>query len=167
MSTQWMNIIAVITGPVIAVIITLVYQRHRLQQDIRHNLFLTLMTHRKAIPPSAALINALNILDVVFHKNPTVLKLWHEYFEILCQPNPTPPMHELQKKKYLDLLSEIARSLKYKNLRQTDIDIFYAPQGQMDQLKMSLDIQGELLRVLQNTQSFLVLRKKDESTKTP
>ncbi|MBI5076339.1 MAG: hypothetical protein HZB62_14395 [Nitrospirae bacterium] len=164
MDNQTMNIIAVIVGPVIAVIITLAYQRQKEKQEIKHKVFLTLMGHRKSIPISFALVEALNTLDVIFHANDKVIRLWHEYYEFLCQTIPDSRALENQKHKYLELLSAIAEDLGYKNLQQTDIDKFYIPQGHVDQAEMQGKIQTEFLRVLQNTAAFEVKKKDDGSS---
>jgi len=47
------NMIVIILGPIIAVTITLVYQRCKEKKDIKHRAFLVLMAHRKSIPPTA------------------------------------------------------------------------------------------------------------------
>lgn len=164
MDTQTMNIIAVIVGPIIAVIITLAYQRYKEKQDIKHRVFLTLMGHRKSIPISFALVEALNTLDVIFHANNKVIRLWHEYYESLCQTAPDSRTLENQKHKYLELLSAIAEDLGYKNLKQTDIDKFYIPQGHIDQMEIQGKTQQEFLRVLQNTAAFVVTKKENDKT---
>ena len=73
MDMQTMNIIAVITGPIIAIIITLCYQSYKENQDIKHKVFQTLMAHRKSSPPHFALVEVLNTLDVVFPKNGKII----------------------------------------------------------------------------------------------
>jgi hypothetical protein len=167
MSAQTMNIIAVVLGPISAVIITLFYQTHRQKQDIKHRAFLTLMAHRKAIQPNPGLVEVLNTMDVIFPKNRNILNLWHEYFASLCQPNPTPIMLDLQRQKLLDLLWEIASELGYKHLRQTDIDKFYTPQGHVDQLKKSSEIQDSFLRVLKNTESLVLTKREAGEVRIP
>jgi hypothetical protein len=148
------SIVAIIVGPIFAVLITIWYQNRKQRQDNKHKLFLTIMAYRKTDPPHPYYIDALNTLEVVFDRHPSVLKLWHEFFESLCQPNPTAVTFELRRKKLLDLLYEMARVLKYKNLKQTEIDIFYKPQGQIDQSQIQSNIQTEWLRILKNSESF-------------
>jgi predicted membrane protein len=161
MDTQTMNIIAVITGPIIAIIITLLYQSHKEKQAIKHRIFLTLMAHRKSNPPTIALVEVLNTLDAVFEDTPKVVQLWHEYFDLLCTQ---PPNYQLWDHKYIDLLSEIAQSLDYKKLKQTDIEKFYIPQSHIDQFLMNAKVQQELLRVLENTASLVVTNKENDKT---
>jgi hypothetical protein len=72
------NIIAIILGPIIAVIITLIYQTYKEKRDSKTRLFLTLMAHRESFPPSFAWVESLNLIDVVFVKHPKVVQLWHQ-----------------------------------------------------------------------------------------
>ncbi|MBU2538093.1 MAG: hypothetical protein KKH22_06615 [Proteobacteria bacterium] len=155
MTTETMNLIAVIVGPIIAVIITLLYQKHKEKQDTKHRAFLLLMAHRKSIPPNFAMVEVLNTLDVVFSKNQKVVDLWHKYYTLLAQP----PSQE-REHTWLELLSEIANDLDYPTVKQTDLDKFYIPQGHIDQFELQGKIQKELLRVLENTSKFVVAQKK-------
>jgi hypothetical protein len=159
MTPETMNIIAVIIGPITAVIIALLYQKHKEKQDIKHRAFLLLMAHRKSIPPNPAMVEVLNTLDVVFSNNQSVVALWHKYFDLLNQP----PRQE-REHTWLELLSAIAKDLRYPTLTQTDLDKFYIPQGHMDQLELRGKLQNEMLRVLENTASFVVTKKEDGKT---
>lgn len=154
MDIATMNIIAVIIGPIVAVVITLFYQRYKEKQDTKHRAFLLLMAHRKSIPPNYAMVEVLNTLDVVFSKNRKIVDLWHKYYSLLAQP----PSEERQHT-WLELLSEIAKDLNYPTVKQTDLDKFYIPQGHMDQLELQGSIQKEFLRVLQNTAELVVTKK--------
>jgi ABC-type arginine/histidine transport system permease subunit len=102
MDIQTINIIAVIIGPIVAVIITLWYQSRKEKRDTKHRIFLTLMAHRKSNPPSFALVEVLNTLDVVFADTPKVVQLWHEYYDLLCMK---PLNLEMMDHKYIDLIS--------------------------------------------------------------
>ena len=82
------------------------------------------MAHRKSNPPTIDLVNSLNVIDVVFHDSPRVVQLWHQYYDLLCQ---TPVNWHLAEGKYLDLVSEMARDLRYQTVSQTDIARFYTP----------------------------------------
>jgi len=160
MDTQTINIIAVISGPILAVLISLWLQSRKQKKDAQQHLFLTLMAYRKSYPPPSAWVESLNLIDVVFAKYSRVVKLWHEYYDLLHQK---PPNLESWDHKYLELLSEIAKSLGYKKLQQIDIDKFYTPIVHGDQMTLNTKIQQEWLRVLENTERFLVV-KKDEET---
>ena len=161
MDTQIMNIIAVILGPIIAVSITLWYQSRKEKRDAKFRLFLNLMAHRKSMPPTIDRVNSLNLIDVVYADHPKVLQLWHDYYDLL---HTQPPNIELWEHKHIDMLSEMAQVLGYKNLKQTDIEKFYTPVAHGTQVELNAKVQQEFLRVLQNTAAFEVKKKEDDST---
>ena len=158
MTAQTMNIIAVVLGPVVAVAITLFYQRFKEKRDIKHRAFLLLMAHRKSIPPNYSMVEALNTLDVVFSTNRAIVDLWHKYYMLLAQRPSQERDHT-----WLELLSAIARDLRYPTVKQTDLDKFYVPQGFVDQYELQTRIQTEFLRVLKNTAALVVTRNEDAS----
>ena len=144
------NIIAVITGPIFAVVITLLWQQRKEKRDSKERLFLTLMAHRRTFPPPIEWVNALNVIDVVFAEHPQVVQLWHEYYAGLANP-PANENYQQREHTYLLMLSAMARSLGYRRLEQTDIDKFYAPKVHGDQLALNYKCQAEWLRVLEST----------------
>jgi Family of unknown function (DUF6680) len=159
MTNETMNLLAIIFSPAIAVIITLLYQKRKEKRDIKIRIFQTLMAHRKSNPPHPALVEVLNVLDVVFADTTEVVRLWHEYYDLVD----TRPLNvQAMNHKYSDLLFAIAQHLGYGKLKQTDIDKFYTPKGIADQRVLSGEIQQELLRVLKNTSAFVVTTKEDD-----
>lgn len=152
------NIFAIIIGPIFAVGITLWWQRRREKRDSKERLFLTLMAHRRAFPPSIEWVNALNVIDVVFAEHPQVVQLWHEYYGGLANP-PANENYQQREHTYLLMLSAMARSLGYRRLEQTDIDKFYSPQAHADQLALNHKCETEWLRVLENTNHLQVERR--------
>ncbi|MCL2413257.1 MAG: hypothetical protein FWC98_03865, partial [Bacteroidales bacterium] len=94
--------------------------------------------------------DALNQIDVVFQDNQKIRKAWREYFDSL---NSKSPHFDNTNSFLLDLLSEIANSLNYKNLKQTDIDRFYCPQAFENEEVSKEILTKELIRVLARTKS--------------
>lgn len=152
----WLTGIAIILGPVVGVAFTLWSQRRKEQQDAKHRLFSTLMAHRRTRPPAYDWVVALNLIDVVFARHRSVVSLWHEYYDLLCQD---PVNWHLADAKYLDLMSSMAKLLGYEELKQTDISKFYSPQAFGDQHQLATETQQELLRVLKNTKHVLAVRQ--------
>lgn len=152
---QNLTVLAIVLGPIVAVLLTLWLQDRNRQLLTKQQLFLQLMAHRKTFPPPVEWVSALNLIDVVFAKSPKVVTSWHVYHEYLSDQKDRPDFAPLGHK-YLELLSSIAHDLGYKKLQQTDIDKFYEPlvygerAGQLDKL------QSELLRVLENTASIVI-----------
>lgn len=164
--TDIVMVAAVLIGPVIAVLITLWWQRRKESHDSKKRLFLTLMVHRRANPPAIEWVNALNVIDVVFSEHHQVVELWHRYYESLSNP-PANKNYEQREHTYLLMLSAMARSLGYKRLEQTDIDKYYTPQAHGDQATLNYQCQTEWLRVLQNTESFSVAKKPGAQAEPP
>jgi hypothetical protein len=160
-SIQVINILAILLSPVIAVGITLWWQRRKETSDRKHNLFMTMMAQRKSIPPSYDLVKAINLIEVVFADSPDVLKLWHEYFDLLVSSKTEVEIQQ-RERKYLDLLHAMAKALDYEKIKQTDIDRFYFPVAHGDQAQITAKMQQELLRVLENTERFVVVRKEQK-----
>ena len=156
----FINIFAIVSGPIIAVIITLAYQNHKEKRDAKTRLFMTLMAHRKSFPPTIAWVESLNLIDVVFAEHRKVVRLWHEYYDYLHEKTED---YTKREHKYLELLSAMGVALGYKNLQQTDIDKFYTPTAHGDQAVLNHKVQTELLRVLGNTGAFQTsLKEKKE-----
>lgn len=144
------TIVALVLGPVIAVVITLWSQKRSERRLAKLQLFVTLMANRRAAP-SREWVNALNLIDVIYANETRIVQLWHQLYDAL---NIQPFNNQTFTHKYLDLLSAMANSLGYSSLKQTDIDKFYMPQGLGDQAALSIDTQKEWLRVLKATSTL-------------
>ena len=149
---DWLTLIALIIGPVIAVGITLWFQNRSEKIKAKRGLFLTLMAHRKsAATPDPEWAKALNLISVVFADSADVVGKWYICYDILEQRQAGTPrwIHA-----HLQLLSAMAKALGYKSLAETDIDKFYIPQGAVDFSTRQAEAQGELIRVLKASHSF-------------
>lgn len=146
------TLVALVTGPVVAVVITLWHQQRSEKRAAKARLFQALMANRKILPPPFEYVGAVNLIDVVFADEPGVVGLWHEVYDILCI-KPVIPAEQLVHKN-LELLSAMAASLGYSSLKQTDIDKFYFPEMHNTQAALSRDLQTELLRVLKASKQF-------------
>ncbi len=126
------------------------YQDRQSRKQAQMNLFLTLMANRKTNPINKAWVDSLNCIDVVFQDNKKVRAAWRDYLDSLNQKS----AHFENSNSYmLDLLSEMAESLGYKQLRQTEIDRFYSPLLFDTQIKQQENLKSELLRVLMHSKS--------------
>ena len=151
-SMEIITLIAIIIGPVAAVLISLFYQDRKEKHDSKLRIFGALMSHRKTYPPPYEKVQALNLIEVVFHDCEPVLKQWHEYYDLLHST-----VEDIERKenhKHIELLSEMAKHLGYNNLEQINIDKFYTPTVHGAQNELNTQVQLELLRVLQNTQAL-------------
>jgi hypothetical protein len=152
-----------IAGPTTAAILSFVfsiwYQNRKQRREDQRSLFRTLMVYRIPDTPPLELVHALNLLDVTFANRRRVIELWRNYYNLISQE---PVNWFLAYYAYLDLLAEIARTLGYKHLTQTDIAKAYSPKGQAEVSRLNSETQYELLRVLKNTAQLLVEKRTDE-----
>ena len=101
------------------------------QLKVKSDLFLTLFSLR-GNPTAYTFVNALNQIDIVFQDEPDVLIAWNKLYDSLNQLNLSNPL-ETWNRLRTDLLSEMAHSLGYQKLKQTDIQKNYAPQAHADE----------------------------------
>lgn len=152
-------IISVIIIPIGIWIGSIWYQNRQLKIKAKLELFLKLMANRKKNPISIEWADALNQIDIVFQSNKYVRMAWRAYFDSL---HPKSQHFDNQNSFRLDLLSEIAKDLGYKNIKQTEIDRFYSPQFFGDKLERQDLIYREYLRVLLKSKSMASELSEDE-----
>ncbi len=145
------QILAVAIIPIIIWFGGIKYQNRKAKRDAQLHLFLKLMANRKATPITKEWVDALNTIDVVFQDNHKVRHAWREYYDSLNVQSP----HFQQNNAFLlDLLSEMAVALGYKNLKQTEIDRFYSPKYFGSQMSRQEILFQENLRVLMHSKSM-------------
>lgn len=145
------QILAVAIIPIIIWVGGIKYQNRKAKRDVQLKLFLTLMANRKATPITKEWVDALNTIDVVFQNSKKVRHAWREYYDSLNVQSP----HFQQNNAFLlDLLSEMAQALGYKNLKQTEIDRFYSPKYFGSQMSRQEILFQENLRVLMHSKSM-------------
>ncbi len=152
-----MTELAIIIGPIAAVLITLFAQDRAAKRSDKLRVFGILMSYRKTFPPPNEKVQALNIIEVVFHDCPDVLRIWREYYDLM-QSSPQ-DIAAKENHKNIELLEAMAKHLGYKSLQQINIDKFYAPQIHGEQAALNQQVQVELLRVLQNTKTLSAQEK--------
>jgi hypothetical protein len=151
----WITALAIFLGPLAGVIFTFWFQSRKDKSAEKHKLFITLMGERKSLPFSRETVKALNTIDIVFSNNPIVIGLWHKYYALLSQPT----AGEERGHTWIELLTAMAADLRYPNVKQTDLDKFYIPQGHVDDAEFQRKVALQWSRVLENTERFLVEKK--------
>lgn len=144
------QIVSVAAVPFIVWYIGVKYQDRKTKKNAQLRLFLTLMANRQKNPISEEWVDSLNCIDVVFQDNKKVRAAWKEYLDSLNQKS---SHFENQNSYKLDLLSEMAESLGYKQLKQTEIDRFYSPVYFGSQQSRQEILFNETLRVLMRSKS--------------
>lgn len=144
------QIIAVAAVPFIVWKLGCKWQDRKAKEDAKRELFLTLMANRQCEPLNKDWVDALNKIDVVFQDDAKVRAAWRAYFDSL---NPNSPYNGEANLYKLDLLVEMASSLGYKNLKQTEIGLTYTPQGFVNSTKMQNILLQEAIRVLMHSKN--------------
>lgn len=164
-SENWLaiaTIIAVLLGPIAAVIVTRIIDSGRETKRRKMEIFRTLMRTRK-MPVHHEHVGALNLVEIEFSKDRSVVAAWRDYLGSLGEP--LPPMddaqgHEALSKKrdarLTKLIHEIAQVL---NFRVEQLDILegnYIPQGWNDAEWNQKQVQKGLLDLLQGRSALRV-----------
>ncbi len=156
---DWWYLIATIASPFLAAgltaLLTLSWQNRKEKREAKLRVFASLMSVRGNILNFQAAqewAKSLNLIDVVFHDAPEVLKIWHELYAMLQYKEEQPG----QGHKNIELLAAMAKDLGYKNLSQTDIDKAHFPKALADPIAKANEVQDEFLRVLKKTDSLVV-----------
>jgi hypothetical protein len=157
--TEIITIVALLVGPLMAVIITLWQQSRGEKRSAKARLFAMLMAHRRSNPPPIEYVNSLNLIDVVFRDNPAVVSKWRELYDLLNHPHAQINWIQVGHAR-IELLSEMATCLGYRRLRQIDIDRFYMPQALETEAAAQKELRDELMRVLKDTKSLSSVPKK-------
>ena len=117
-ASEWIMILAIILGPIFAVVTQFAWQKNRQKREQKMWVFNTLMGLRAAMH-SPEFVKALNFIDVVFHKNAVIRTKWKNllnyfYSDAYKPQNYTALAHEKTKDLVAELLSEIGKELGYK-----------------------------------------------------
>ena len=108
--------VAVVAGPILAVVVARYMESRRLQRDQRMYIFRTLMRTRggtaKLTPDH---VTALNLVEIEFRHDKAVHDAWKEHFNILCRLGQNEYIDPLALDKSLaNLLQRMSRTLGYK-----------------------------------------------------
>ena len=144
------QVVSVAFIPIIVWLIGVKYQDRKSKKEAQLRLFLILMANRQKTPISQEWVDALNSIDVVFQDNQRVRHAWRDYLDSLNQKS---AHFDNQNSYKLDLLSEMAEALGYKQLKQTEIDRFYSPMYFSSQQSRQEILYNETLRVLMRSKS--------------
>ena len=130
---EWVNLVAVIIIPILAVIIAQYLQNRSEKRKDKMQIFKVLMTSRiySWTPES---VHCLNLIDIVFSDDKEVRKAWKDLYDKYCVENPTETELKKIKDAQYKLLETIAHSLGYKNkITWETIQNPYIPNGMISQ----------------------------------
>ena len=141
----------------VAVLVTLWFQRRKERRDSKRWVLTTLLATRHAQITDEA-VRALNLIDIVFHDSKRLRSLWREYFEMLNNEGLNNPSGWSQRQtKNLEMITAMAHALGYgRAITHIDVTRVYYPVGLGQQTRRNEDISDELLRVLKGSNGLLI-----------
>jgi len=148
MVVNFINIIALVLSPVIAVLVTMWLNNKLVKRKERMELFKTLMSTRYIQKASHERVRALNSIEVIFNDRPKVRKAWIDYYNELCKPqiNATSMTD-----KNIKLLEIMANDLGYKEkLTWEDIKTCYMPTGLWNDMQDEDEMKQRQLQFYRN-----------------
>ena len=134
--TDIITVLAIVVGPIIAVVVTRYLDDIRFNRERKMAIFRNLMRTRKArLSPDH--VGSLNLVEIEFHDVPTVVGAWKVHMDHLNLKLPDdvsgPVIDEwsrVQDRNLTKLLSALAAELGFKKMEQLDIfDGGYSPRG--------------------------------------
>ena len=162
-ANEWPTIVAIVVGPVAAVLITLWRDRRNERKRRRTEILASLMGTRSA-RLSREHVGALNIVQLEFHGRKSIIEAYKQYIEHLRTPLPPVDQQEhffeQREARFLELLTAIANDLNYKFDKKDLESLSYTPQGWHDDEWIQ---RGNMLLLAQLLRGERSLRVKNES----
>ena len=146
---EFINIIALILGPILAVLVGQFLQNRTKKREDKIALFKSIMASRVHGWTSDS-VYALNIVEIIFPDNPKVIAQWKILYDKLCVQNPDATELKKIETEHTKLLLEMAKALGYKDkVTWETIQNPYIPAGMVNSINMqneSMRNYAELLR---------------------
>ena len=155
------TIVAILMGPVLAVLVTRWVDIRRAKRDRQWDIFRTLMRHRRTAM-NVDFVGALNLVEVEFAKSAEVVAAWRELlgkFELLANAGPE-QLQQLdveRSQSQARLLNAIAKKL---GIEVEQLDIFfggYSPRAWFELENEQAQIRQWLAGVASGHQAFPVV----------
>lgn len=134
--TDLITVIAIVVGPILAVVVTRYLDDSRFNRERRMAIFRSLMRTRKArISPDH--VGSLNLVEIEFYNVPAVVAAWKTHMNHLNTKFPDDvdgavidEWSRVQDRNLTKLLHTLAEELGFKKMDQLDIfDGGYSPRG--------------------------------------
>ena len=126
-SEGWILIVTALVSGLIATVITIVVQRKADVRKEKLEIFKTLMANRYRIH-AAENVKALNMIDIIFYKATNVRKAYEEFIREASRDVESEINIRIDDK-FLRILEEMAKELKYKDINWDRMKNVYYPKG--------------------------------------
>lgn len=155
------NLIAIVVGPIAAVLITRLMDNRSETRSRRYQVFRDLMRTRaaKISPPH---VDALNLVEIEFHNFPNVKQAWQRYMENLFTSAPGDAGEQSnffvrREQLFIKLIQEVANTLGLKSVDITDVMTNnYYPMGWQNEQQEQQQARQLLIQLLSGTKPLTV-----------
>ena len=154
----WTIITAIFSG-IAATFVTIWWQERSQRKAEQLRIFSTLMSKRYDFISEES-VDALNMIDVAFHKNEEVRKAWKEFNDATNLPE-SPEKEQRIQDKHLRLLEVMATAVGYREISWENIKQFYFPKGLSER-----KIEEAVLRKVQIDSAMAQIKKEQEKSDT-
>lgn len=162
--TDVINIVAILTAPIIALIVGQYLQEKSKKRADKMEVFKTLMSSR-VYGWTTQSVYALNTIDIVFSDDKKVRNQWKIYYDKLYVENPTETELAKIKTEQYKLIEEIASSLGYKDkITWETIQNPYIPNGLINSMTQQQSFQNNQAEVMELMKSMIPMPKTEEQT---
>ena len=132
---EWINLVAIIVIPILAVIIGQYLQDRSEKRKDKMRVFTHLMSYRSFGYIDQYSVNIFNSVPIIFYEDKEVIEKYNIYLKSL---NIKPDDVQIKQKEIEDnktkMLEAMAKALKYKNINWELIQNPYIPKGLLDQI---------------------------------
>ena len=132
---EWINLVAIIVIPILAVIIGQYLQDRSEKRKDKMRVFTHLMSYRSFGYIDQYSVNIFNSVPIIFYDDKEVIEKYNSYLKSL---NLKPDDAQIKQKEIEDnktkMLEAMAKALKYKNINWELIQNPYIPKGLLDQI---------------------------------
>ena len=139
--SEWLTLLGIVTGPIVAVVITLWVDGRRRARDQKSQV-MRLLLNTRHLPSDPSYTIAINSIPVEFNKDKKVMAAWHVYIDAVrykASPENTDVALADLRAKQTKLIFEVMKSLGYA-LAETDIqNSAYAAGGYVDRENIFID----------------------------
>ena len=132
---EWINLVAIIVIPILAVIIGQYLQDRSEKRKDKMRVFTHLMSYRSFGYIDQYSVNIFNSVPIIFYDDKEVIEKYNSYLKSL---NIKPDDAQIKQKEIEDnktkMLEAMAKALKYKNINWELIQNPYIPKSLLDQI---------------------------------
>jgi len=156
----WLTILAIIVGPVLALLIQRWQDKRREDDKRRRQIFHQLLLTFKA-PMAPRHVDAINSIPLEFYSNKEIIEAWRLYTSHLADgallKNNAQRWGEKKFELLVDLAHKVGKSLGYDHIDKATLrDNIYVPQGYEDTEAQFQQLRSSLLQVMSGSRPIPV-----------